>query len=363
MGKSSHAWNSFKSAFTAEGKDYVFHVAEQHVDHRPDGSRIYTQHYSDLWCSSTDYEEATDSMHHEIAREVSKYWMKKCGIPPILQMIVNGTCYVPRPIVFEAYGSMASYGEEWTSESPFREPRYVMLRKGILMGDPLTKVILHLVNILVRITGEHFANSNFIEKIFPRQSDSVIQYVNTFLNTETTGSYAPSKVKPVQDFVQAMTSASKEEDLPQVPESKISTPLWEANLDAFKMARERGFTFSLSNVLRSNAELRLKEESIQQDPKGSAIRDRMDMFKDMNIAHALRVAQQEYEQKIQAKQEELVRRELRAKVVSLQFESLKARGGTQANRIASAPKELPVRQMENESGKSWFETFAEWATG
>jgi hypothetical protein len=177
MGKSSHAWNSFKSAWTAEGKDYVFAVSKETRESRPDGSVVVTRYYKDMWNSSTDYEEATDSTHHEVARELAKYWMKKCGIPPILQAIVNGTCYVPRAIVFEAHGSMSTYGSEWNLESPFSNPRFVMLRRGILMGDPLTKVILHLVNILVRITGANYASPHFIEKVFPMESDSVVDYI------------------------------------------------------------------------------------------------------------------------------------------------------------------------------------------
>jgi hypothetical protein len=122
MKKSSHAWNSFKESWTDEGKEYVFGVQKRVTESRPDGSRLVETTYKDLWCSSTDYSEATDRLRHEVAIPVAEYWMNKCGIPRILQMIVRGTCFAPRPIVFEAYGPMGAYGEEWTEDSPFRNP-------------------------------------------------------------------------------------------------------------------------------------------------------------------------------------------------------------------------------------------------
>jgi len=97
---------------------------------------------------------------------ISRYWMNKCGIPPVLQMIVKRTCYSPRPIVFEARGPMATYGEKWDKESPFLNPHFIMLRKGVLMGDPLTKPVLHLVNILVRIVGAKLPTEEFQSKMF-----------------------------------------------------------------------------------------------------------------------------------------------------------------------------------------------------
>jgi hypothetical protein len=191
MGRSAHAWNSFKSAFTAEGKDFAFNISREEVKKQADGSLLVTKHYRDMWNSSTDFEEATDSMNHEVARIISKYWMKKCGIPPILQAVVFGTCFMPRDIVFEAHGSMAVYGLKWKHDSPFLKPRYVTLVKGVLMGDPLTKVILHLVNILVRVTGEKYANADFIEKIFPMESREVKEYLEEYSCTSEAGENLP----------------------------------------------------------------------------------------------------------------------------------------------------------------------------
>jgi hypothetical protein len=185
MKKSSHAWNSFKESWTDEGKEYVFGVQKRVTESRPDGSRLVETTYKDLWCSSTDYSEATDRLRHEVAIPVAEYWMNKCGIPRILQMIVRGTCFAPRPIVFEAYGPMGAYGEEWTEDSPFRNPRFVMLRQGVLMGDPLTKVCLHLVNILVRIVGANYSKQQFIRKIFPFESTEVSLYLKRYCEDPT----------------------------------------------------------------------------------------------------------------------------------------------------------------------------------
>jgi hypothetical protein len=180
MHKASHAWNSFKAGFTDEGKDFVFAKQKCTTKLRPDGTRIVENTYRDLWMSSTDYSEATDKLRHEVARPIAEYWMKKCGIPPILQAIVKGTCFVPRPIVFEAYGPMSSFGFEWKGDSPFREPRFVMLQRGVLMGDPLTKVCLHLVNILVRVIGENYSSEAFIRNIFPFESPEVSAYLKKY---------------------------------------------------------------------------------------------------------------------------------------------------------------------------------------
>lgn len=166
MGKSSHAWQSFKKSFTDSGKEVSFNPLSESVKTNSDGEKLLTTTFRDLFLSSTDYENATDAMNHQVASAISRYWMTKCGIPKVLQTIVNATCYQPRPIVFEAQGPMAMYGEPWPHESPFFSPRQVMLRKGVLMGDPLTKPVLHLVNILVRIVGENFSKPEFVDKVF-----------------------------------------------------------------------------------------------------------------------------------------------------------------------------------------------------
>jgi hypothetical protein len=146
---------------------------------------------------------------------IAEYWMKKCGIPPILQMIVNGICYQPRPVVFEANGPMASIGSEWTKDSPFVNPRFVTLRRGVLMGDPLTKPVLHLVNILVRTTGAFYTDDHFLTNAFRNEHTLVSDIVKPmFVPREQT----------LQSKLEAAFSSKDEEEetepMPSVPTSQ-----------------------------------------------------------------------------------------------------------------------------------------------
>jgi hypothetical protein len=322
MGKASHAWNSFKSAFTAEGKEYVFNVWKETSEARPDGSRVVTRHYRDLWNSSTDYEEATDSAHHEVARMIGKYWMGKCGIPPILQAVVNGTCFVPRPIVFEAYGSMSTYGDEWNSESPFQNPRFVMLRKGILMGDPLTKVVLHLINILVRITGAKYASPDFVERIFPQGSGAVIDYVERYSKTDPVGALAPTMAPSVEaasisgePFVKmeipgmGTISMPKEEAIAQVLEPV--QPVTE-----FTSSTYRDLKFSLTRALYP----------LGRPSDLAPERDRFLSFESQRLSHALRLIQMEEQRRTLAAQAEAKAENDRKMMQTWRFDSLRVRG-------------------------------------
>jgi hypothetical protein len=44
--------------------------------------------------------------------------------------------------------------------------RYIMMTKGLLMGDPLTKVILHLINIIVRLTASNICSEKYLQNGF-----------------------------------------------------------------------------------------------------------------------------------------------------------------------------------------------------
>jgi hypothetical protein len=236
MNKSSHAWNTFRNGWTNEGKEFVFAEQNRSTTVRPDGTRLVEKTYRDLWLSSTDYSEATDKLRHEVALPIANYWMKKCGIPPILQMIVRGTCFVPRPIVFEAHGPMSAYGEEWTKDSPFRSPRFVMLRQGVLMGDPLTKVCLHLVNILVRIVGEKYSTESFIKRIFPWKGTEIRKYIDSYCEDPTPAQFVFRVEKPYQPEEPNTSSTGdpvgdllelgelEEEPPPKSPKREIKVP-------------------------------------------------------------------------------------------------------------------------------------------
>jgi len=163
MGKSHHGWNFFLSLMSVERKEELFKIEKR--DQREFADYIERHDiYADLFVSSTDYKTATDYLHHDVAREIGDGWMRKCGIPPILRGIVNMTCYSPRDLYFTGTGPLAKFGE---AASEYGENiRTVRLVRGVLMGDPLTKVVLHMVNILSRTIGVEMVKPSFLQSSF-----------------------------------------------------------------------------------------------------------------------------------------------------------------------------------------------------
>lgn len=150
MGKSHHGWNLFKDFTSEEMYDFLFTEDRERREEDVYASHVERlQVWEDVYLSSTDYQEATDRMVHQFARRAAAKWMKKCGIPPVLQGIVFAVCYKPRRIFFTATGPLKNIGEPVEGHQ-----RTVRLYRGVLMGDPLTKVILHLVNIVTREIGQ-----------------------------------------------------------------------------------------------------------------------------------------------------------------------------------------------------------------
>jgi len=154
MGKEAHGWNFFKSLIGDQEK--LFRIKSKKTQSRTVGVIEEIDTFETVFVSSTDYETATDFMSHEVARIVGDGWMRKCGIPPILRGIVHGTCYTSREVEFRAEGPLREIG---TAVKDKQDIRYVVLRRGVLMGDPLTKVVLHLINIMVRNSAQFIANN------------------------------------------------------------------------------------------------------------------------------------------------------------------------------------------------------------
>lgn len=125
-----------------------------------------TQYWQDLWFCSTDFQEATDRLVHSLASGISRKWMVRCGIPAILQGIVLGTCFQPRTVYFTATGSLKDIG--LPSEG---NQRKITLYRGVLMGDPLTKVVLHFTNIISRKLGEDLSSGQAF-KAFRNSSEA-----------------------------------------------------------------------------------------------------------------------------------------------------------------------------------------------
>jgi hypothetical protein len=147
MGKASHGWNWFRDLFSEELSDIIFRPNyREREDINPELFQI-EEKYQDAYFSSTDYSNATDHVHHEIADIIGTTWMLKCGIPKLLRTIVRKTCFRSRVILFDGTGPLEEFGSLVENRT-----RKLESKRGILMGDPLTKVILHFINIGVRDT-------------------------------------------------------------------------------------------------------------------------------------------------------------------------------------------------------------------
>jgi hypothetical protein len=154
MGRSNHGWNLFRDFFSEGMYEELFTEArylreeDTYADHVE--RRVV---WEDCFAGSTDYQEATDRMVHTFADIVGDRWMRLCGIPRVLQGIVRAICFRPRQVFFYGTGPLKNLGTPVDGDL-----RTVGLRRGVLMGDPLTKVILHFTNIIAREVGSSMVN-------------------------------------------------------------------------------------------------------------------------------------------------------------------------------------------------------------
>jgi hypothetical protein len=102
--------------------------------------------------------------------------MKKCGIPPLLQKIVVKTCFSPRIVHFNGKGIFSHIG---VFSDIDLHTRHVRLVRGMMMGDPLTKVILHFTNISIRELGRYIATGSYRELILDNDVRPVITELDT----------------------------------------------------------------------------------------------------------------------------------------------------------------------------------------
>lgn len=161
MGKSNHGWNLFCRLMSDEVKDMVFSL-DNREENPYEGYVERTDTFKHLYMSSTDYKEATDQMRHTVAADLGGAWMRKCGIPKLLRAIVHKTCFRPREVYFHATGVMKNYGVPRPELGS--NIRSTTLVTGVLMGDPLTKPILHLCNIVNRRIGDRLFQSSFYNR-------------------------------------------------------------------------------------------------------------------------------------------------------------------------------------------------------
>jgi hypothetical protein len=174
MGKSNHAWNYFIRMMSDEMKQDLFEVKARQEEEF-EGYVERTDTYEDFFMSSTDYKEATDAMPLEFSKIAADKWMRKCGIPPVLRGIVQRVCFRPRTIVFTATGAFADIGEP--SSLGRENLREIKMVRGVPMGDPLTKVVLHLLNICTRTVGENLGSPGFLNR-FSNQHEARAAYLD-----------------------------------------------------------------------------------------------------------------------------------------------------------------------------------------
>jgi len=182
MGKSHHGWNLFRDMTSEEMFQLLFREDRKRREEDTFADHVdRVQYWQDLWFCSTDYQEATDRMVHRFARPVARKWMMKCGIPPVLQGIVLAVCFQPRPVFFTGTGPLKNVGHHVDGTT-----RRVTLYRGVLMGDPLTKVILHFSNIIARRIGTGITSGDIFRK-FGNSSQAIEAFADGVHETFITG--------------------------------------------------------------------------------------------------------------------------------------------------------------------------------
>jgi hypothetical protein len=148
MRQSDHSWRAFRQFhYTPYAKEVFKKVGEFPQDQWDSINVEKTTLYQKIFTVSTDFIEATDNINLNLAQPVGNMWMWVCGIPPMLKGIVNALCYLPCWIEFAASGFLETIGEPCPGRPGYRRIR---MTRGLRMGDPLTKPVLHLFNIGIR---------------------------------------------------------------------------------------------------------------------------------------------------------------------------------------------------------------------
>jgi hypothetical protein len=159
MTASNHSWNFFKGFDQSPLKDLIFRIKKSEKE-QYEGYCEITSTYHSVFMVSTDYETATDYLSHSIAKVIAYPWMLKCGIPKILRNLVCEVAFKPRKLYFKGDFLMG------TLEDESEQLRSINTCRGVLMGDPLTKVILHFCNIVARRLSHRVFDETFLTKVF-----------------------------------------------------------------------------------------------------------------------------------------------------------------------------------------------------
>jgi hypothetical protein len=187
MLKESHGWNLFKKMLSS-WKEELFIPQKVEEEFVSPGTKIQTRTYKDVYVGSTDYVTATDFQRHDVSEIIGGLWMRKCGIPKILRGIVIACCYKPRKIEFYAEGILEKIGRR----SEVDGVNFITTRRGVLMGDPLTKPVLHLINIAVRVLASSFFIKEKASKIF-KNPEEVLEFYSQLDTKIRNRETAPSR--------------------------------------------------------------------------------------------------------------------------------------------------------------------------
>jgi hypothetical protein len=158
MKLANHSWNLFKDSETEPLRDILFSTKTTKKE-KFNGHIRVTKEYDVVYAISTDYETATDFQSHKTGKIIGYQWMQKCGIPKVLRDLVCEVAYNPRDVFY--YGNLG-IGEEVNSEENLWK---ITTSRGVLMGDPLTKVVLHFNNIIARRLSYRLLQEDFYNKV------------------------------------------------------------------------------------------------------------------------------------------------------------------------------------------------------
>jgi hypothetical protein len=161
MKKANHMWNFFKDFEQKPIRDILFSEKSRKVDEYNHSMRIEVE-YEDVFGVSTDYETATDYISHLIGKVIAYPWMLKCGIPKVLRDLVCEIAFQSRPIYFSGDIGVGKYIGEENGIPRF----FIETTRGVLMGDPLTKVVLHFTNIVSRRLAWRIFQEDFLQGVF-----------------------------------------------------------------------------------------------------------------------------------------------------------------------------------------------------
>jgi hypothetical protein len=165
MGKANHSWNLFKDFENSPHRDILFKTVKYEKE-RFNGADKVTVEYQRLYAVSTDYENATDNQSHKIAKVIGYMWMSKCGIPRVLKNLVCEIAYTSREIFY--FGNFGIGDPVDLDKNLWK----INTLRGVLMGDPLTKVVLHFDNIVARRLAVRIFEEDFHSKAFGQNANS-----------------------------------------------------------------------------------------------------------------------------------------------------------------------------------------------